>query len=109
MGLLLIAVTTSYPLALLAVAAAGIGEGPQLTGLLAVRHREAPDDVRAQIFTTGASLKIAGFAVGAGIAGPLANWSLRGCLLVAAGVQVLAVLTYLTSGPARPRVPRPTP
>lgn len=68
----------------------GVGEGPQLTALFAVRHREAPARLRGQVFTTGASLKITGFALGAGLAGPLATWSLPGALLAAACVQILA-------------------
>ena len=41
---------------------AGIAEGPQLTALFAIRHREAPEHVRAQVFTTAASVKITGLA-----------------------------------------------
>lgn len=73
---------------------AGIGEGPLLTALFAVRHREAPGHLRGQIFTTGASLKITGFALGVSVAGPLATRSLAGALLVAGGVQLLAALAY---------------
>ncbi|WP_405621062.1 MFS transporter [Streptomyces sp. NBC_01508] len=75
----------------------GVGEGPQLRALFAVRHREAPERLRGQIFTTGASLKITGFALGAGIAGPLATWSLPGALLAAAGIQGLAALCSVLS------------
>ncbi|MGW2848546.1 hypothetical protein [Streptomyces sp. NPDC001274] len=67
----------------------GAGEGPQLTALFAVRHREAPERLRGQIFTTGASLKITGFALGAAAAGPLAHGSLPGTLLLAASASVL--------------------
>ncbi|WP_308401263.1 MFS transporter [Streptomyces sp. AC512_CC834] len=63
----------------------GIGEGPQLTALFAVRHREAPDHLRGRIFTTGASLKITAFALGVAVGGPLATWSLPGALTMAAG------------------------
>lgn len=73
----------------------GIGEGPQLAALFAIRHREAPEHLRGQIFTTGASLKITGFALGASVAGPLANWSLPGTLILAASVAALAALAYL--------------
>ncbi|MGW1975065.1 MFS transporter [Streptomyces sp. NPDC001889] len=84
---------TGAPLPLLAaVVLAGLGEGPQLTAVFAIRHREAPDHLRAQIFTTGASLKLTGFAAGAAIAGPLAQRSPAGALLTAAGVQLLAAL-----------------
>ncbi|KOT55528.1 MULTISPECIES: MFS transporter [Streptomyces] len=73
----------------------GLGEGPQLTALFAVRHREAPEHLRGQVFTTGASLKITGFALGAGLAGTLAARSLTGALLAAAAFQVLAGLLFL--------------
>jgi hypothetical protein len=47
-----------------AVALSGVGEGPQLTALFAVRHREPPEHMRGQIFTTAASLEIGGLAAG---------------------------------------------
>jgi predicted MFS family arabinose efflux permease len=81
-------------LAVPAVALGGAGEGPQLTGLFAVRHREAPAAMRGQIFTTAASLKIAGLAAGAALAGPLATRSVTGCLLAAAGSELLACLAW---------------
>ncbi|SEC23393.1 Predicted arabinose efflux permease, MFS family [Amycolatopsis tolypomycina] len=76
--------------AVVAAVLAGIAEGPQLTALFAIRHREAPEHVRAQVFTTAASVKITGLAAGAALAGPLAAWSLPACLLAAAGVQLIA-------------------
>ena len=75
---------------------AGFAEGPQLTALFAIRHREAPEHVRAQVFTTAASVKITGLAAGAALAGPLAAWSLPACLLTAAAVQVAAAVTCLS-------------
>ncbi|MGW7253908.1 MFS transporter [Streptomyces sp. NPDC054834] len=75
-----------------AVVLAGAGQGPQLTALFAVRHREAPERLRSQVFTTGASLKITGFALGAAVAGPMIGRSLPGTLLTAAGVQVVGAL-----------------
>ncbi len=72
----------------------GIGQGPQLTALFAVRHREAPEHLRGQIFTTGASLKITGFALGAAAAGPIATWSLTGALVLAATLAVFAALAF---------------
>ncbi|WP_329364364.1 MFS transporter [Streptomyces sp. NBC_01483] len=79
---------------IVAVLIAGIGEGPQLAALFAIRHRETPEHLRAQIFTTGASLKITGFALGAVIAGPVVNWSLPGALALAASAAVLATLAF---------------
>jgi MFS family permease len=87
--------TPAHPGMLIAAALlTGMGEGPQLTALFAARHREAPDHLRGQIFTTGASLKLTAFALGTAIAGPIATWSLQTALLTAAGFQALAALTY---------------
>ncbi len=91
-------------LTLAAVALGGAGEGPQLTALLAVRHREAPAHMRGQVYTTAASLKIAGLAAGTALAGPLAGWSVTGCLLIAAGTEVCAAAAYLAAG-RTPRCP----
>lgn len=87
--------TTGSPVVLIAaVLIAGAGEGPQLAALFAIRHRESPERLRGQIFTTGASLKITGFALGAVIAGPLVPWSLPGTLALAASVAALAALSF---------------
>jgi MFS family permease len=72
---------------------AGIGEGPQLTALFTVRHRESPERLRSQVFTTGASLKITALAIGAAAAGPIATWSLPWALMTAAAVEILAVVS----------------
>jgi MFS family permease len=81
----------------LAVAAGGAGEGPQLTAVFEVRHREAPAGMRAQIFTTAASLKIGGMSLGAALAGPLAGHSVVACLLAAAGIEACAAVAYLAA------------
>ncbi len=94
-------------LTMLAVAADGVGEGPQLTALFTVRHRETPDHMRGQVYTTAASVKIAGLAAGAALAGPLAGRSVTACLLVAAGIELCAAAAYLVTGSAgrEPRGP----
>ncbi|WP_240436592.1 MFS transporter [Streptomyces sporangiiformans] len=91
---LALATTGQPPLLIAAVLLVGFGEGSQLTALFAVRHREAPEHLRGQIFTTGASLKITGFALGAAVAGPVTAWSLSGALALAAGVAILAALAF---------------
>jgi MFS family permease len=88
-------------LTLAAVALGGAGEGPQLTALLAVRHRETPAHLRGQVYTTAASLKIGGLAAGTALAGPLAGWSVTGCLLIAAGTELCAAAAYLAAGSTR--------
>ena len=94
-------------LTLAAVSLAGAGEGPQLTALFAVRHRETPASMRGQVYTTAASLKIAGMAAGAALAGR----SVTSCLLVAAGTELCAAAAYLLAGPGwlnRGRAPMTT-
>jgi MFS family permease len=93
-------------LTMAAVALGGAGEGPQLTALFAVRHRESPEHMRGQIFTTAASLKIGGLAAGAALAGPLADRSVTACLLVAAGFQLCAAAAYVLIGPRSQRATR---
>jgi MFS family permease len=92
-------------LTMLAVAAGGAGEGPQLTALFAVRHRESPEHMRGQIYTTAASLKIGGAGLGAALAGPLAGRSVTTCLLIAAGIELCAAAVYLLTALPRKRGP----
>ncbi|MFI6480461.1 MFS transporter [Nonomuraea sp. NPDC050663] len=94
LSLALAAAADSYWVAVVAAVVAGVGEGPQLTALFAVRHREAPGRLRSQIFTTGASLKITSFAIGSALAGPLVDVSPGTALLAGAGIMVLAALAY---------------
>ncbi|MHC5902991.1 MFS transporter [Streptomyces sp. S6] len=90
LGAAFLAASVASPLA--GALLAGFGAGPQLVALFAIRHREAPQRLRGQIFSTGASLKISGYAAGAGSA---VLCPPQGTLLVAAGCQVLAVLGFL--------------
>ncbi|MBA2895013.1 MFS transporter [Nonomuraea soli] len=94
LSLALAAAAGSYWVAVVAAVVAGVGEGPQLTALFAIRHREAPGRLRSQIFTTGASLKITSFAVGSALAGPLVDLSPSTALLAGAGIMVVAALAY---------------
>ncbi|PBO19763.1 MFS transporter [Streptomyces albidoflavus] len=105
-GAALLLAAACHPVLILAAALfAGAGEGPQLTALFAVRHREAPARLRAQLFTTGASLKTTGYAAGAALAGQLAGVALPAALQVAA---VLHLLAGAVPG-ERGRVSRPRP
>ncbi|MFE9406445.1 MFS transporter [Streptomyces sp. NPDC006530] len=91
------------PVALIAaVLIAGLGEGPQLAALFAIRHRESPEHLRGQIFTTGASVKLSGFALGAAVAGPAMTWSLPGTLATASCMALLGALAFFA-------VPSPAP
>lgn len=105
-GMALAAGAGAFWAAVLAAAVAGAGEGPQLTALFSVRHREAPARLRSQVFTTGASLKITSFAIGLALAGPLAAYSASSALVAGAVLQAAAV-AVLTAGRRAPaRAPR---
>ncbi|MEU6034099.1 MFS transporter [Actinomadura sp. NPDC047616] len=63
----------SLPWALLCFLAAGLCEGPVFAATLLLRQRESPPDRLGQVNTTGGSLKIGTFAVGAALTGVLAD------------------------------------
>jgi len=84
-----------------AVVVAGVADGPQLSAVFAIRHREAPERLRAQVFTTGASLKIVAGALGAALAGHLAG-SPAVVLAVAAATQAAALAVFLVLRDCRP-------
>ncbi|MGP3933792.1 MFS transporter [Nonomuraea sp. KM88] len=94
-GMVLAAVAQSFWIAVVAAAVAGAGEGPQLTALFSVRHREAPARLRSQVFTTAASLKITSYALGSAMAGPLASYSPGAALLAGAALQAVAVVVLI--------------
>ncbi|WP_017580246.1 hypothetical protein [Nocardiopsis valliformis] len=100
-GVLGVLLIPAAPWLLLAAAVVGAAKGPQLTGLFALRHREAPERLRTQVFTTAASLKLSAFAAGAALAGPLADSSSHLCLAAAAALQLVAALIHLVVRPLR--------
>lgn len=71
-------------------AAAGFFTGPAFSALLVIRDREAPTEVRAQVFTIGAGVKSAAAGLGAVAAGAIANGT--PLVLGVAACHVLAVV-----------------
>ncbi|MFE9853136.1 MFS transporter [Streptomyces sp. NPDC005576] len=96
---LVLAARAGPTLLLGAVLLAGAAEGPQLTAVFAIRHRESPPRLRGQIFTTGAGVKQTGYALGAAVAGPAATRSLPGALFLAAGVAALGAPAFFAIRP----------
>jgi fucose permease len=93
--MLVLAFAGSIVLALAAMLIIGLADGPQLAAIFAVRHREAPERSRSQVFTTGASLKITAAAIGAALAGQLSGVSLDFTVLVACFVQLAAAMNFV--------------
>lgn len=98
-AMLLLAVAGNVFVVLLAILVAGIADGPQLAAVFAVRHREAPERYRSQVFTTGASLKITAAAIGAAMAGILAGNSLQWTIVAAGAIQLVAAMSFFCRSP----------
>jgi MFS family permease len=104
LGLFGLAVTAwplapSFPAALGLVALAGLVEGPAFAATFATRQRWSPPELRGQIFTTAASLKLGAYAVGSALAGPvLARAGVGGILVAAGAVQLLGVVLGAATG-----------
>lgn len=94
-AMLILAFAGDAVIALIAMLIVGLADGPQLAAIFAVRHREAPERFRGQVFTTGASLKITSAALGAALAGQLSGTSLKLTLLVACFVQLGAATAFI--------------
>jgi len=105
-----LALAPSFPVAVMVAAVIGLAAGPAFAALFAVRQQWSPGPLRGQVFTTGASLKIGAYAIGAAVAGPtLAGIGPRGAVATTAGAELLAVLTGLgaSRGPIAARYPSP--
>jgi predicted MFS family arabinose efflux permease len=97
-----LALAGSFPVALAVMTLAGLAAGPAFASLFTVRQEWSPPELRGQIFTTAASAKIAAFAVGSALAGPVAGAIGVGATIAVTGAgQLLAVLAGLAAGAAR--------
>jgi MFS family permease len=83
-----------------AVAVAGVADGPQLAAIFAVRHRETPQRLRGQVFTTAASLKITAGAAGAALAGVLAGHAAGPAHPAAHSPELLLIVAAATQAAA---------
>jgi predicted MFS family arabinose efflux permease len=94
----------SLPALLALIAIVSAVDGPTLAAQFAVRQRVVDPALYGQVFTTAAGLKVGSFALGAGLAGPVATGlGSAEALVVAAGLQLAgaAVGTALVRLPAR--------
>ncbi|MFC4628120.1 MFS transporter [Promicromonospora alba] len=80
----------------------GAADGPQLSALLRIRHRDTPEEVRGQVFTTAASLKLGGAALGAALCGALSS-TLPVAMLAAMAVELAALLSFAALSCRGPR------
>ena len=80
--------SSSLPQALVLVALAGVADGPGITATFAVRQEQVPPELYGQVFSTASSIKIAAFALGSALAGPL---------VVSAGPRAVLAVTACTA------------
>ncbi len=83
---------------------AGIAQGPTLTSLITARQRYTPAVLLGQVSTTGPSLKIGAFAIGAAVGGTLHDT--RAAIFAVAAAQLVAAglgLAVSAPGPLRLR------
>src|SRR6266545_3989924 len=103
-----LALVPTFPLAVAVVAVTGLAAGPAFAALFAVRQQWSPPSLRGQIFTTGASLKIGAYAIGAALAGPaVTGTGPRGAIVATAAAELAAVLTGLAASRSRGAARRP--
>jgi MFS family permease len=81
--------------ALALFAVAGAAGAPLSVAVFAVRDRAATPELRTQVFTVGAGLKVTGAAFGAAVAGLAAPAGTAALLLGVAGCQVLAIVAVV--------------
>jgi MFS family permease len=101
----------SLPVLLLLIALVSTVDGPALAATFAVRQQAVPPSLYGQVFTTAAGLKVGSFALGAGLAGPVAiGLGSAEALVLAAVLQLVAaaVGSAMLRLPARP-LPQPSP
>ncbi|MER7007830.1 MFS transporter [Dactylosporangium sp. NPDC000555] len=103
------AITTSLPVLTVALALSGFFLGPLVGALFTARNALSPEEVRAQVFTIGAGLKITAAAAGTATIGLLAavplavQFLIVGLNPIATGLIGLTVLRTLAKRPARAR------
>lgn len=99
--LLVCTAATAVPFTLVALvpggwpllAVTGLAMGPVTVALFSVRDREAPPEMRTQVFTLGAGIKVTSAAAGSAVGGLLAGAGSAPLLTLIAAGQVLAALT----------------
>lgn len=100
--------TSSVAAAAALFAVAGVCDGPLLTATLRIRSEYAPDEVRTQVFTLGAGLKLTAASAGAALVGVAADAPAWTLLTGIAGLQLAAALLHALTAARRPG-PSPAP
>lgn len=99
LALLLIAVAPVLWVVLLGAFIMGATDAPMLSAMYLVRNRESSARVRAQVFSTAASLRTAAFGLAAALFGTLLVHGTTFVLLVGVAMHAVALIVGLALGP----------
>ncbi|WP_433273030.1 MFS transporter [Actinosynnema sp. CS-041913] len=94
---------SSFPVLLGLALLSGVVQGPTLASTITARQRYTPGELLGQVSTTGASLKLGGFAIGAAVGGVLvARFDPSVVILLVAAAQgVAATLGVIAARPSK--------
>ena len=98
-ALLLIAIAPVLWVVLLGAFIMGATDAPMLSAMYLIRNRESTPRVRAQVFSTAASLRTAAFGLAAALFGTLLVHGTTFVLLVGVGMHLVALVVGLAIGP----------
>jgi MFS family permease len=98
------ALDLGLPAIIVLIGLSGVATGPAVAAMLLLRTRHSPRELRSQVFTVAAGLRVTGSAVGAGLAGLLPSGD-ASLLLVLIGVCWLASAAVLGGYPRHPVEP----
>jgi MFS family permease len=102
------AVTTQFAVLVMLAVLAGLASGAGMPALFTTRQRHAPAHRYAQISTTGASLKLGAFALGAALGGQLVPvLGAAAVIAVTAGFQLLGAVAGAVAGRSAGSANRP--
>ena len=104
--LLLAGLVPNFTVVLIASFILGMTEMPQLSATFQIRTRESESRVRAQVFTTSASLRTTAFAIGSAVFGAMLGLGVPAVILGATALYVVSLAWGLIVGP-RPAAGRP--
>jgi hypothetical protein len=98
-ALLLIAVAPVLWVVLLGAFIMGATDAPMLSAMYLIRNRESSARVRAQVFSTAASLRTSAYGLAAALFGTMLVFGTTVVLLVGVGMHLVALVVGLAIGP----------
>lgn len=104
-GMLVTGLAPTFAIAIVGAFVLGVFEAPQMSATFLIRNRESATDVRAQVFTTAASLRITSFAIGSAMFGAMLGLGTVWALTIGAALHIVAVVIGVGYGARSLRSP----